>query len=166
MTPQELSETLNKIASKIEASISPSRELVLVDLKRIMASLDPNAHEAGLKETFTGLMAGLALLVGAEKAVTYKPDGMKNLQAMHGVGRNAVRNMTSDIARRLGKESELKEYKDHLSDQYGGYGEHAADAAFLATIGVVLEDNRHGEDGELSFRVLKNGEEVMIWNDR
>lgn len=55
MTPKELSVALNRIASKIDASTNPSRDLVLADVNRILASMEVEAgsHEANLGKTLS-----------------------------------------------------------------------------------------------------------------
>jgi hypothetical protein len=84
MSPNELARRLNRIASAIENSKSPSRELVAQDLRKILSFIDPMTtmtgeeemhdmenshvgeamHEAGLKENIIALAIGAATILG------------------------------------------------------------------------------------------------------
>lgn len=62
MNPSQVSAELRRIATAINNSQNPSRERVLDDLRRVLASMDETAgmdHEAGLKEKFVSLGAAL-----------------------------------------------------------------------------------------------------------
>lgn len=72
MTPKELSLTLARIASKIDASENPSKSLVLKDLNRIIASFEvesADSHEAGVKHWLSAMALALASL-GASQSET------------------------------------------------------------------------------------------------
>ena len=67
MNPNQVSAELRRIASAINNSKNPSRELVLQDIRRVLASMDETAgmeHEAGIKEKLAGLAAAAAMLIG------------------------------------------------------------------------------------------------------
>lgn len=73
MTPKELSVALNRIASKIDDSTNPSRDLVLADVNRILASMEVEAgsHEAASlksmgKNALLALMTTLGIKGGIE----------------------------------------------------------------------------------------------------
>jgi hypothetical protein len=69
MSPNELARQLARIASAIENSKNPSREMVTRDLRRVLANLDPMVaeenHEAAIGLKGGILSAVMSILVGA-----------------------------------------------------------------------------------------------------
>ncbi len=105
MTPNELSVALNKIASKIDASANPSRELVLADLHHVLASMEVEAgsHEAGILTNAKKLLPALFALVGLKGGLeagehSAKADAEKTQRVK----------MTSEALEKLGKAVKAK----------------------------------------------------------
>lgn len=71
MNPNQVSAELRRIASAINNSKNPSRELVLQDIRRVLASMDETAgmeHEAGMGSmgtAFRGICTALGLSAAA-----------------------------------------------------------------------------------------------------
>lgn len=80
MSPNELARQLTRIASAIENSKNPSRELVTRDLRRVLANLDPEAamhvseemHEAGFGGALSAALLALSVLYGGDASATEK----------------------------------------------------------------------------------------------
>lgn len=133
MTPNELARQLTRIASAIEQSKNPSRELVARDLKKILANLDPmmaeeshlfhegeEMHEAIGKAEIGGLLAAAIAITGCSEmqARENSEATYKVLTANHISNADAItagENLIEAVATEDMKDSMLGEFRTCIS---------------------------------------------------
>lgn len=138
MTPVELSKALNRIASKIDASSNPSRDLVLQDLKSVVASME---RTGGLKEeaAFLALIGTVGIGLNAQEVsqmqdLRHRTD--MNVQVMERARVQDPDGFVEDIADKFGLIEELNETKSKSAEVTKNHK--LVDAHFLALNGVEL----------------------------
>lgn len=146
MTPDQLVERLNRMASALDASSNPSRELVLRDLNVVLASMEQQADTKGFMAgvlSALGLLGAIAVPASMISKAFNRMDLTHNMGALSKVNEAKADEMTSDIANEL-QLNDPETAKQKISDQYGGVGSKAFDAAFLTEEGVKLDKLGNG----------------------